>query len=47
MKLYFIFCLCYPILLNNVYHDMICLVNTDYIFNLNYVNVEELKFWYF
>ena len=27
--------------LNVNFHDMICLVNTNYIFNLNHVNVEE------
>ena len=40
MEFYLIFCLCYPILLNNVFHDMICLVNADSIFTLNSVNVE-------
>ena len=34
--------ICYPILLNDILHAMICLVNTDFISTLNNVNVEEL-----
>ena len=41
-KFYFIFCLCSPIFLNNIFYDVICLINTDSIFALNTVNVEEL-----
>ena len=32
---------CSPISMNNFYHDVICMVNTDSIFTLNNVNVEE------
>ena len=32
--------------MNDVFNDVICLVNTDSIFTLNYVNVEDLYFWY-
>ena len=42
MKIYFIFCLCSTILLNDVFDDMICLVNTDSILTLDHVNVEEI-----
>ena len=31
-----------PIFLNENFHDMICLVNTDVMFTFNNVNVEEL-----
>ena len=41
MKLYFIFCLCYPIFMNNGFNDMICMLNTNSRFTLYYVNVEE------
>ena len=34
--------LCPPILLDNVIDDMICLINTDYMLTLDYVNVEEI-----
>ena len=37
----FIFCFFPPICLNEIFHDVICLVNTDAIFNLNNVNVEQ------
>ena len=42
LKCYFIFCLFSPLLLNNVFHDVIYLINTDFIFTLNYVYVEEI-----
>ena len=42
MEFYFIFFLFYPISVNNIFHDMISLINTDLIFTLNNVNVEEL-----
>ena len=47
LKIYFIFCLCYPISLNNIFNDVICLVNTDSIFILTNVNVEEFYFCLF
>ena len=46
LKFCFIFYLCSLILLNNVFHDVICLVNTDSIFTLNYVSVDDIYFWY-
>ena len=33
--------------MNNIFDDMTCLVNTDSIFPLDYVNIEELWFWPF
>ena len=44
MKLDFIFCLCYPILLDNVFDHMICLINTDSIFTLDDINIEDIQF---
>ena len=41
LKLYFIFCCCYPIFLNNSFDYIIYLVNTDFIFTLNYINIED------
>ena len=41
LKFNFIFCFCSPILLNGIFHDVICLVNNDAIFICNIVNVEE------
>ena len=35
------FCFCSPIFLNDLFYDVICLVNTDSIFIFNNVNVEE------
>ena len=40
-------CLCYQKSLNNVFGDIICMVNNYSIFALNYMNVEELYFWSF
>ena len=34
--------LCYPIFLDDVIDDLICLINTDTMFTLDNVNVEEL-----
>ena len=42
MKIYCIFCLCYPILLDDVLDDIIFLINNDAMFTLDYVNIEEL-----
>ena len=42
LKLYLISCLCSPIFLNNIFDDIICLVNTDSILTLDYVNIEDL-----
>ena len=39
---YLIFCLCYPILLDDVIDDMIYIINTDSMFTLDDVNVEEI-----
>ena len=47
MKNDFIFCLFSPILLNGVVDDMICCINTDSIFTLDYVNAEEIYFFSF
>ena len=41
LKFNLIFCFCSPILLNDIFHYIICLVNNDAIFTLNRVNVEE------
>ena len=41
---YLVFCICSPILLNIIFHYVICLANTDYIFTLNNDNVEEIFF---
>ena len=38
------FCICSPIFLNKNFQDVVCLVNNNYIFTLNYVNVEDLYF---
>ena len=43
-KFNFIFCSPLPIFLNDIFHDVICLVNTDAIFTLNNVNFEEFYF---
>ena len=42
LKMYFVFCFCSSISLNNVFDDMICLVNTDSIFTLDYVNFDKI-----
>ena len=42
LKFYFIFFLCSPIFLNNCFGGMICLVKSDSIFTLYYVNIEEI-----
>ena len=42
MKFDFILCFCSPIFLNDIFHDVIYLVNNDAIFTFNNVNVEEL-----
>ena len=42
MKLYLILCFCYPIFLNDVLVDMICLISTDSMFIPNNVDIEEL-----
>ena len=44
LKLYLIFCLFYPILMNNVFDDMIYLIKTYSIFTLYYVKFEEIVF---
>ena len=41
LEFYLIFCFFHPIFLNAIFHVVICLVNTDSIFNFNHVNVEE------
>ena len=43
MKFHFIF-FCTPILLNDIFQYVICLVNTDSIFTFNDVNVEAFSF---
>ena len=47
LKLYFLFFICYPILLNDILDFMICLVTVDSIFTLDYANIVELKLWTF
>ena len=42
MVLYFLFCLFSPILFHDILDDMICLVNDDAMFTLDYVDIEEL-----
>ena len=42
LEFYPIFCLCSLILLNNIFHDLICLVNIYSIFTFNNANVEEI-----
>ena len=42
LKIDFIFCLCSPIFLDGVFDDMIFLINTYYIFTLDYINIEEI-----
>ena len=41
-KLYFVFCIFYPMLFNDVFDDMIFVVNTYSILTLDYANVEEI-----
>ena len=42
------FCLIFsifsPIFLHNIFHDVICLVNTDSMFTLNHANIEDIQF---
>ena len=40
LKYYLLFCLCYPIFLNNVFDGMIFLVNNYCMFTFYYINVE-------
>ena len=47
LRPYFVFYLCYPILLDYFLDDIICLINTDWMLTLDHVNIEELYFWYF
>ena len=42
MKLYLIFCICSPILLDDVLGNMIFLINTDSMFTLDNINVGEI-----
>ena len=44
LEFYFIFFLCSPIFLNNIFHDVICLINNNSMLNLITVNVEDLYF---
>ena len=44
---YFVFCFYYSMFLNNIFYDVICLVNTNYVFILNNVHVKEPQFWSF
>ena len=37
------FMFCSPIFLNGIFHHVTCLVNTDAIFTLNHINVEEFQ----
>ena len=42
LVVYLIFCLCSPIFPNNIFHDVICLVNTNSMFTSNNLNVDGL-----
>ena len=42
MIIYFVFCLCSPILLNGFFNDMICMINTDSIFTFDCIHIEDL-----
>ena len=44
MKIYVLFCLCYPILLNNVLYDMIFIINAYAIFDMYYWDIGEIEF---
>ena len=35
--------ICYPIFLDDIIDDMICMVNTDTMFVLGYVDIKELN----
>ena len=43
LKLDIIFCLCSPLLLNNVIDDMVCIINTDAIFTMDTGDTEDLE----
>ena len=47
MKFYFLFCLFYPIHLNEILGDIICLINDDTMFTLDDGDIEELEFFPF
>ena len=42
LKLQVIFCIFSQIFFNGIFDDMICLINTDEMFTLDYVNIEVL-----
>ena len=42
MKLYFFFCICYPIFLYGILDYMICLINYDSMFTLDGVCIKEI-----
>ena len=44
IKLDVLFCICYPILLNNVLYDMVSIINADAIFSLYNGDIEDIEF---
>ena len=44
LKIYVLFCLCSPILLNNIIYDMVYAINDDAIFTLYNGDIEDLEF---
>ena len=42
MKLYLLFCICYPIFLNDIIDDTICMINADIMLTLDDGDIEKI-----